>query len=146
MTLAEGTPASKALASLVCLSRSAAATAAWSAASPGKTLLMSCGTAKKARHCTLISVYLCSPLTIAAKGLAVVGCGSGGSEGSGVGGATACCCRTALKSRNFAVRPHLLHLKTGIRNGLCTLIPDERTCSGTVKSVNDCVHVDKVPS
>jgi PAS domain len=57
-----------------------------------------------------------------------------------------CGCRTALKSRNFAVRPHLLHLKTGIRSGLCTLIPDERTCSGTVKSVNHCVHVDEVPS
>ena len=37
MTLAEGTPASKAFASLVCLSRSAATTAAWRAASPGKT-------------------------------------------------------------------------------------------------------------
>jgi hypothetical protein len=55
-------------------------------------------------------------------------------------------CRTALKSRNFAFRPRLLHLNPGNRNGLCTLIPDERTCSGTVKSVNDCVHVDEVPS
>ena len=91
MTLAEGTPASKALASLVCLSRSAAAMAAWRAGSSGKTLRRSCGTAKKARLGTLISVYLCSPLTMAAKALAVVGCGSGGSEGPGVGGATACC-------------------------------------------------------
>jgi site-specific recombinase XerD len=51
-------------------------------------------------------------------------------------------CRTAVKSRNFGFRSHFLHSNPGIQDALCTLIPDERTCPGTVKIVNDCARVD----
>jgi hypothetical protein len=44
-------------------------------------------------------------------------------------------CRAALKSRNFPFGPRFLHLNPGIHWCLCTLIPDEKACSGMARIV-----------